>query len=91
VNGGLPRYGRDGLPRTIACDPRSADDRRVARRAAGGCSFRVGLLIAGVAVKEGVEAWRGEGCCVSSPLDGIGFVDDACEDDCCAPAARQSS
>src|SRR5688572_30153814 len=23
----------------------------------------VGLLIAGVAVKEGVEAWRGEGCC----------------------------
>ena len=32
----------------------------------------VGLLIAGVAVKEGVEAWRGEGCCVSSPLDGAG-------------------
>ena len=30
----------------------------------------VGLLIAGVAVKEGLEAWRGEGCCVSSPLDG---------------------
>jgi divalent metal cation (Fe/Co/Zn/Cd) transporter len=29
----------------------------------------VGLLIAGVAVKEGREAWRGEGCCVSSPLD----------------------
>jgi divalent metal cation (Fe/Co/Zn/Cd) transporter len=27
----------------------------------------VGLLIAGVAVKEGVEAWRGEGCCVSDP------------------------
>lgn len=36
----------------------------------------VGLLIAGVAVKEGVEAWRGEGCCVGSPLDGPGF--DAC-------------
>jgi divalent metal cation (Fe/Co/Zn/Cd) transporter len=33
----------------------------------------VGLLIAGVAVKEGVEAWRGEGCCVASPLG----------DDCC--------
>jgi divalent metal cation (Fe/Co/Zn/Cd) transporter len=47
----------------------------------------VGLLIAGVAVKEGLEAWRGEGCCVSSPLDGVGFAgDDACcEDDCCAP------
>jgi divalent metal cation (Fe/Co/Zn/Cd) transporter len=43
----------------------------------------VGLLIAGVAVKEGVEAWRGEGCCVSSPLDGVGFVDGGCEDDCC--------
>ncbi len=39
----------------------------------------VGLLIAAVAVKEGREAWRGEGCCVSSPLDGAGF----CEDDCC--------
>jgi divalent metal cation (Fe/Co/Zn/Cd) transporter len=43
----------------------------------------VGLLIAGVAVKEGVEAWRGEGCCVSSPLDGVGFADDTCQDECC--------
>jgi divalent metal cation (Fe/Co/Zn/Cd) transporter len=43
----------------------------------------VGLLIAGVAVKEGVESWRGEGCCVSSPLDGVGFTDDACHDECC--------
>jgi divalent metal cation (Fe/Co/Zn/Cd) transporter len=33
----------------------------------------VGLLIAGVAVREGMEAWRGEGCCVASPLD----------EDCC--------
>src|SRR3954453_14264630 len=31
----------------------------------------VGLLIAGVAVKEGVDAWRGEGCCVGSPLAGF--------------------
>ena len=38
----------------------------------------VGLLIAAVAVKEGVEAWQGEGCCVSSPLA------DACRDECCA-------
>jgi divalent metal cation (Fe/Co/Zn/Cd) transporter len=37
----------------------------------------VGLLIAAVAVKEGADAWRGEGCCVASPLDG-------CDDDCCA-------
>jgi divalent metal cation (Fe/Co/Zn/Cd) transporter len=44
----------------------------------------VGLLIAAVAVNEGIEAWRGEGCCVSSPLDGVGFTDDACQDDCCA-------
>jgi divalent metal cation (Fe/Co/Zn/Cd) transporter len=41
----------------------------------------VGLLIAAVAVKEGREAWRGEGCCVSSPLDGAGFD---CTDDCCS-------
>lgn len=43
----------------------------------------VGLLIAAVAVKEGREAWRGEGCCVSSPLDGAGFAEDACTDECC--------
>ena len=40
----------------------------------------VGLLIAGLAVKEGGEAWRGEGCCVSSPLPG---EHDACADECC--------
>ena len=52
----------------------------------------VGLLIAGVAVKEGTEAWRGEGCCVASPLDGVGFADDPCHDDCCAPdAAREAA
>jgi divalent metal cation (Fe/Co/Zn/Cd) transporter len=45
----------------------------------------VGLVIAGVAVKEGVEAWRGQGCCVASPLDGVGFTDDdGCDDECCA-------
>jgi divalent metal cation (Fe/Co/Zn/Cd) transporter len=43
----------------------------------------VGLLIAGVAVKEGAEAWRGEGCCVGSPLDGFTVEGDACHDDCC--------
>jgi hypothetical protein len=45
----------------------------------------VGLLIAGVAIKEGVEAWRGEGCSVSTPLDGAGFADDPCDADCCRP------
>jgi divalent metal cation (Fe/Co/Zn/Cd) transporter len=45
----------------------------------------VGLLIAAVAAREGAEAWRGEGCCVSSPLDGAGFAMEDCrEDDCCA-------
>ena len=44
----------------------------------------VGLLIAAVAVREGLEAWRGEGCCVASPLDGAGFDEDDCADDCCA-------
>ncbi|MDX6626290.1 MAG: hypothetical protein QOE56_1279 [Solirubrobacterales bacterium] len=43
----------------------------------------VGLLIAAVAVKEGGEAWRGEGCCVGSPLDGAGFAEEPCRDECC--------
>ncbi len=38
----------------------------------------VGLLIAGVAVIEGREAWRGEGCCVASP------VPQEAGDACCA-------
>ena len=43
----------------------------------------VGLLIAGVAVREGVESWRGEGCCVGSPLDGYAVAGTQCDDDCC--------
>jgi divalent metal cation (Fe/Co/Zn/Cd) transporter len=43
----------------------------------------VGLLIAGVALKEGSEAWRGEGCCVGSPLDGFEADGAVCHDDCC--------
>jgi divalent metal cation (Fe/Co/Zn/Cd) transporter len=43
----------------------------------------VGLLIAAVAVKEGREAWRGEGCCVAAP-PGLGSPAAACDDDCCA-------
>jgi divalent metal cation (Fe/Co/Zn/Cd) transporter len=46
----------------------------------------VGLVIAAVAVKEGRDAWRGQGCCVSSPLDGARFADD-CADPCCAEPA----
>ena len=50
-----------------------------------------GLVIAGVAVKEGLEAWRGEGCC--SPLaasgredPGCGCGDGGCASACCAPS-----
>jgi hypothetical protein len=42
----------------------------------------VGLLIAAVAVKEGLEAWRGEGCCVSDPLAGVAEPA-GCADGCC--------
>jgi divalent metal cation (Fe/Co/Zn/Cd) transporter len=44
----------------------------------------VGLLIAAVAVREGAEAWRGEGCCVASPLDGVGFADEGAGSTECA-------
>ena len=56
-----------------------------------------GLIVAVVAVKEGREAWRGEGCC--GPI-GLGHIDDvgcgcveggACTDGCCAaPAAART-
>lgn len=47
----------------------------------------VGLLIAGVAVKEGLEAWEGESCgCARSPLPGsrdpAARLGDPCPDDC---------
>jgi divalent metal cation (Fe/Co/Zn/Cd) transporter len=43
----------------------------------------VGLLIAAVAVKEGREAWRGEGCCVAAP-PGLETAGRTCPDDCCS-------
>lgn len=43
------------------------------------------LVIAAVAVKEGIDAWRGEACC--PPLGRIADAGDGCDDDCCAPAA----
>ena len=45
-----------------------------------------GLIIAGVAVREGVEAWRGEGCCAPNPLvlEGAGATGCGCGDSCCA-------
>lgn len=46
----------------------------------------VALLIAAVAVKEGLEAWRGEGCCVAeaSPVDASSHDGPA---NACAPGA----
>lgn len=43
----------------------------------------VGLLIAAVAVREGLETWRGEGCaCTSDPLAGLCEADRTGEDLC---------
>jgi divalent metal cation (Fe/Co/Zn/Cd) transporter len=44
------------------------------------------LVIAGVAVKEGRESWRGESCCTAPIVAGAEEAhDDACgcDDDCC--------
>ena len=38
------------------------------------------LIIAGVAVKEGRESWRGESCCTAPIAEGDS---DHCKDDCC--------
>lgn len=43
----------------------------------------VALVIAGVAVREGVLAWRGDGCCAAGPLLAAA---DECDHDCCRPA-----
>ena len=49
-----------------------------------------GLVIAAVAVREGVEAWKGKGCCApvrtSESADG-GRDGGGCADACCAPTA----
>lgn len=46
----------------------------------------VGLLIAGVAVREGLEAWSGEGCaCTSDPLAAL--REENCEHSCCSGKA----
>ena len=43
----------------------------------------VGLLIAVVAVREGLEAWNGEGCaCTTDPLAALREQD--CHEDCCS-------
>jgi divalent metal cation (Fe/Co/Zn/Cd) transporter len=57
-----------------------------------------GLVIAAIAVREGVEAWRGEGCCctpaipgdLASEAEGGCGCDDGCPDACCTPAATNA-
>ena len=43
------------------------------------------LVIAGVAVKEGRESWRGDSCCTApiAVLGGEADEDDCCDEDCC--------
>ncbi|MGY2128471.1 cation diffusion facilitator family transporter [Blastococcus sp. SYSU DS0617] len=52
-----------------------------------------GLVIAAVAVREGFEAWRGEGCACGPVLPGAAgedcACDDGCTDACCAPSATE--
>ena len=64
-----------------------------------------GLVIAAVAVREGLEAWRGEGCacgpvaCLPDTAtangqgDGCGCTDDptGCTDGCCTTSATSAS
>lgn len=45
------------------------------------------LVIAGIAVREGVEAWKGESCCAIPHV----AKGDTEEDDCCAPVVKSSS
>lgn len=46
----------------------------------------VGLLIAGIAVREGIEAWRGEGCgCIGAPA----IVADGSDGGCCGGDRRR--
>jgi hypothetical protein len=54
---------------------------RIRRKAAvaGGAVARV------LAVEEGLDAWRGEGCCADSPLDGFAIDGEPRRNDCCAP------
>jgi divalent metal cation (Fe/Co/Zn/Cd) transporter len=54
-----------------------------------------GLVIAAVAVREAVKAWKGESCCAqsaggTSEKDSCGCTD-SCKDACCAPAAAEYS
>ena len=46
------------------------------------------LVIAGIAVREGINAWKGEACCAVPHAD-HGHADED-DDDCCAPTSEAS-
>ncbi|MDN5895884.1 MAG: cation transporter [Nocardioides sp.] len=49
-----------------------------------------GLVIAAVAVKEGLEAWRGEGCCApTGTASGHSDEGHGCADGCCASTDQE--
>jgi hypothetical protein len=54
-----------------------------------------GLIVAAVAVKEGREAWRGEGCCgaigASHPGQRSAYSNDVCVDCCCATTEQDNA
>ncbi|TLM83423.1 cation transporter [Pseudarthrobacter sp. NamE2] len=49
------------------------------------------LVIAGISVREGINAWRGEACCALPHASGDAHGHGEEDDDCCAPAASTSS
>lgn len=53
-----------------------------------------GLIIAAVAAREGIEAWKGEGCC--APISNGAPPHGSCEsdhgqDDCCSPSTKDGA
>jgi Co/Zn/Cd efflux system component len=46
------------------------------------------LVIAGIAVREGINAWRGEACC-ALPHETKGHAEE--DDDCCTPTEKSSA
>ncbi|GAA1789906.1 cation transporter [Pseudarthrobacter sulfonivorans] len=48
------------------------------------------LIIAGIAVREGINAWRGEACC-ATPHTAGGHNHAEEDDDCCAPVDKTST
>lgn len=56
-----------------------------------------GLVIAAVAVREGIQAWRGEGCCAPSALNvdtaavcDCSSIEEMCSDGCCGSLSKAS-